>query len=54
MTTESVKVIVRSRPLLGQELKNRCRPILQFDRPLQQVTLRDPHSSEDPKDAPMA
>jgi len=47
--TESVKVIVRSRPLLGQEVKNRCRTIVDIEKAMQQVTIRDPQ--EDQKEA---
>ncbi len=47
--TESVKVIVRSRPLLGQEVKNRCRNIVEIEKGMQQVTISDPQ--EEIKDA---
>ena len=46
MTTESVKVIVRCRPLIGQELKNKCRNIVTVDKGMQQISILDPQDDD--------
>jgi len=40
---ESVKVIVRSRPLLDQELRQKCKTVVTVDKSMQQMSLHDPH-----------
>ena len=45
-STESVKVIVRCRPLVGQEVKNKCRSIVQVDKGMQQVTILEPNDED--------
>jgi len=42
MTTESVKVIVRCRPLLDAETKTKVRNIVCVDKQVQQISLQDP------------
>ena len=44
--TESVKVIVRCRPILEQEAKQRCRSIVTVDKPLQQMSIQDSQSND--------
>jgi kinesin family protein 3/17 len=48
MTTESVKVIIRCRPLSDKEQKFKCPYIVTVDKGMQQVSLNDPQ--EDSKD----
>lgn len=43
---ESVKVIVRSRPLLDQELRQRCKTVVTVDKSVQQISLQDPHDDQ--------
>jgi hypothetical protein len=45
MTTESVKVIVRCRPLLDNESKAKAKAIVQVDKQMQQISLLDPKDS---------
>ena len=46
MSTESVKVIVRCRPILELETRAKCRTIVSVDKGMQQVHLMDPQDED--------
>jgi len=49
MSSESVKVIVRARPMNGREISKQCTTIVQTDQPNCQLTLTNPNEADSQK-----